>query len=555
MRVAYICADPGIPVFGQKGCSIHVRAVIRSLQRKGWQVELFVTKLGGLPPSDLENVIVHQLPKSPKGEPAKREMASFSANLELRIALENQKPFDLVYERYSLWSFTAMEYARSLGIPGILEVNAPLIEEQAKYRVLVNRDLAEKVARRVFKAASTIVTVSEEMKTYLYAYPECQGKVEAVPNGVNLERFPLDLKPTLPASPGTFTIGFVGTLEPWHGLPTLVEAFERLYELYPSVRLLIVGDGAERESLKADLLIRGLLSAVQLTGKVPHEEVPGLLASMDVAVAPYPALTDFYFSPLKVYEYMAAGLPIVASDIGQLKTLIENEENGLLCKPGDPIALAKALNRLRRSERERNRLGKAARKTIEQNHTWDAIVTVILDLAMSKYPQCSLDLHRAESGTVIVDGLRGQTQKNKALPLSAAIYARVSSSGQKKQLESQVEGLKQYAAAKGYQVLKVVKEIGSGLDDRRQKLGELLKSDNYSTLIVESKGKLDWFGTGYIEVLLKRLGIALEIVNTTENEPNELMHDLIELNLSLSPRTQRKPSCVGSKKAIALRSK
>ncbi len=537
MRVAYICADRGIPVFGEKGCSIHVRAVIRSLQKKGWQVELFATKLGGLPPPDLEKVIVHQLPKIPKGEPAERENASFSANLDLRIALEKYGPFDLIYERYSLWSFTAMEYARSLGIPGILEVNAPLIEEQAKYRVLVNRDLAEKIARRVFKAARAIVSVSEEMKTYLYAYPECQGKVEAIPNGVNLERFPLDLQPTIPAKPETFTIGFVGTLAPWHGLPTLVEAFDRLYDLYPSLRLLIIGDGAERERLKTDLSRRGLLSAVRLTGKVPHEEVPGLLASMDVAVAPYPDLRDFYFSPLKVYEYMAARLPIVASDIGQLKTLIKNEENGLLCQPGDAIALAKALKRLLTSERLRNSLGKAARKSIEQNHSWDAIVTAILDLAMSKYPQCSLDLHPVAKS-----------------PLSAAIYARVSSPTQKQQLESQAEKLQQYAAAKGYNLVKIVKEIGSGLDDRRQQLSDLLQTDNYSTLIVESKGKLDWFGSGYIELLLKRLGIGLEIVNPAEIELDELKQDLKAIDPLISPRTQRKQRYVPSNSQLSIAS-
>src|SRR5262249_53202779 len=82
--------------------------------------------------------------------------------------------------------------------------------------------------------------------------------------------------------------------------------------------LLIVGDGPERPRLEADLCARGLRELTQFTGSVDSDEVPGLLASMEVAVAPYPKLASFYFSPLKVYEYMAAGLPIVASRIGQL---------------------------------------------------------------------------------------------------------------------------------------------------------------------------------------------------------------------------------------------
>ncbi|MBD0345608.1 MAG: glycosyltransferase, partial [Coleofasciculus sp. Co-bin14] len=172
MRIAYLCADPGVPVFGQKGCSIHVQEVIRSLQRQGAQVELFATRKGGDPPAGLETVTLHQLPAIPKGEQAVREQAALSANLDLRLALEREAPFDLIYERYSLWSFTAMEYARSVSIPGLLEVNAPLIEEQEKHRGLSDRASAQRVAERVFSAATALIAVSEEIKTYLEGYPE-----------------------------------------------------------------------------------------------------------------------------------------------------------------------------------------------------------------------------------------------------------------------------------------------------------------------------------------------------------------------------------------------
>jgi glycosyltransferase involved in cell wall biosynthesis len=381
MRIAYICADPGVPVFGQKGCSIHVQEVIRSLLRQGAQVELFATRLGGDPPAGLETVTLHQLPAIPKGEQAAREQAALSANLDLRLALEREAPFDLVYERYSLWSFTAIEYAQGVGIPGILEVNAPLIEEQEKHRGLCDRTSAERVAERVFSAATALIAVSEEIKTYLEGYPEVGQRVHVIPNGVNPDRFLSNIKPSIPASPGTFTVGFVGTLKPWHGLPILVEAFNRLYQQSSDIRLLIVGDGPERENLVADLSARGLLDAAHFTGAVAPSEIPGLLASMTVAVAPYPAQTDFYFSPLKVYEYMAAGLPVVASHIGQLKSLIEDEANGLLVPPGDSVALATALDRLRQDPNLATRLGQAARKAMMQNHIWDSVTEHILHLA------------------------------------------------------------------------------------------------------------------------------------------------------------------------------
>jgi glycosyltransferase involved in cell wall biosynthesis len=175
----------------------------------------------------------------------------------------------------------------------------------------------------------------------------------------------------------------MGTLKPWHGLSVLVEAFATFHQDHPNSRLLIVGDGPEQESLLADLSARGLLqtACAHLTGAVAPSQVPGLLASMDVAVAPCPHGASFYFSPLKVYEYMAAGRPVIASRIGQLANLIEDGVNGLLCPAGDPIALAAALNRLRRDPALRARLGRAARAAVLKNHTWDIVARRILDLA------------------------------------------------------------------------------------------------------------------------------------------------------------------------------
>jgi glycosyltransferase involved in cell wall biosynthesis len=123
------------------------------------------------------------------------------------------------------------------------------------------------------------------------------------------------------------------------------------------------------------------LEATTFTGAVTPAEIPGLLGSMDVAVAPYPPLPDFYFSPLKVYEYMAAGLPVVASRIGQLRTLIESEGNGLLVPPGDAGTLAGALERLLKDPELRSRLGRSARATVLRQYTWDGVAQRILGLA------------------------------------------------------------------------------------------------------------------------------------------------------------------------------
>ncbi|HRP96657.1 MAG TPA: glycosyltransferase [Rhodocyclaceae bacterium] len=382
-RVAYVCADPGVPVFGSKGASIHVQEVVRAMRRAGAEVELFATRLGGEPPPDLDGIVVHRLPEPGHGEPAARERAALAANRSLRAALAEAGPYELIYERYALWSHAAMDHARAAGCAGLLEVNAPLVDEQAVHRTLVHRAAAERVAARVFAAAHALIAVSSGVGAYLAIYPRARQRIVVIPNGVDPARFPaarFAKRPPLAAG-NCFTIGFVGTLKPWHGLDVLVEAFARLHARDPGVRLLIVGDGPERAAIEAALANRALTAVVRLTGAVAPHEVPDWLAAMDVGVAPYPDLAGFYFSPLKLYEYMAAALPVVASDVGDLHHVVRHGVTGLLCTPGDVDALETALASLRRDAALRRRLGAAARMAVLNGHTWDAVVARILDLA------------------------------------------------------------------------------------------------------------------------------------------------------------------------------
>jgi len=397
MRIAYICADPGIPVFGQKGCSIHVQEVIRAFRQWGAEVELFAVRWGGESPPDLADLKVHRLPPIPKGEPGLREQIALAVNPDLQTELELSGPFDLIYERYSLWSYGALEFAQDQRIPGILEVNAPLIAEQAEHRGLVHREQAEQVADRVFRAASGIVAVSEEVKTYL-SHWGIADKVQVIPNGVNHQRFTNSLQTAIPKSPDKFTVGFVGSLKPWHGLSHLVNAFAQLHQRIPQSRLLIVGDGPQRDILQANLAQRNLSQVTHLTGAVSPSDIPALLASMDVAVAPYPADLDFYFSPLKVVEYMAAGLPVVVSDIGQLSHLVTHGKTGWLCPPGDEGVLAEALEQLWHSPDLQQQMGQAGRQYILTHHTWERVAEQILGMAFGHSSElCRLALSSSET--------------------------------------------------------------------------------------------------------------------------------------------------------------
>ncbi len=271
-----------------------------------------------------------------------------------------------------------MDYSRSQRISGLLEINSPLIDEQARHRGLANRPLAESMARRIFSAASAIVAVSRDVAKYVQSTAIGEVKTNVIPNGVNMERF-ANARPARKFSGPT--IGFVGTLKPWHGVELLLGAFARVRVAFPTATLVVVGDGPERAALLAEVQVRGLIDAVYFTGAVDPSDVPAWLAAMDIAVAPYPSSAENYFSPLKVFEYMAAERAIVASRIGQIPEVIDDGITGLLCRAGDCDELAERIIDLASNADLRHRLATAARHTVSREYTWQAVAGRLLDLA------------------------------------------------------------------------------------------------------------------------------------------------------------------------------
>lgn len=119
---------------------------------------------------------------------------------------------------------------------------------------------------------------------------------------------------------------------------------------------------------------------------------------------------------------------------------------------------------------------------------------------------------------------------------SVVIYCRVSSSANQSNLETQKERLVSYCNAKGYKVNKVVVEVGSGLNDNRPKLEKLLRDQDFTRLVVEHKDRLTRFGFNYIEILLHRNGICVEIVNNTDDEKEDLVQDFVSVITSFCAR-------------------
>lgn len=375
LRVAYVSVDPGVPVHGTKGASVHVQELLRAWRARGADVRLYCTRTGDHVPADLADVPVTHVPvRGAKGDPAAREVAQRDAAAALTAAVLADG-VDVVHERYSLFSTVLADVVAASGATGLLEVNAPLVDEQAQHRELHDRAGAEAALRTQAGAADRVLAVSEPVADWVREHaPTAVTRV--CPNGVDVER----IRPVRALGDGGDgrdgrpVVAFVGTLKPWHGVSVLLHAAAAARRGW---HVRVVGDGPEGPALR-DLAERLDLD-VDLRGAVPPADVPAHLAGAHVAVAPYPGEQDHYFSPLKVLEYAAAGLPVVASDVGQMRTLVRDGVTGLLVPPGDVAALAAAVDGLVSVPERAARMGAAGRRHVEAGHTWHHVLGHAVD--------------------------------------------------------------------------------------------------------------------------------------------------------------------------------
>lgn len=360
MNILYLCADRGIPVRGHKGAAVHVRAMADAFSQAGHAVTILTPRPGPADgPAPQAEIVEVPMPPEAAGDEAGRAAQTWAYagiladGASAMIAGEGSEPsprFDFIYERYSLWSDAGAQLVAATGLPLVLEVNAPLIEEASRYRGLGDAALAAEIQRRQLAAATGVAVVSDALRAYVVAHGARPERVHVLPNGVDPQHFHPAVRGGSVRGAygldGRVVLGFVGRPRPWHDLETLLVAAALLRRDDPRIHLLLVGEMPD--DLPARLACHGLSEATTLTGPVPHDDVPRHIAAMDVAVSTHlPAdPTEFYFSPLKLFEYLACGVPVVAADIGQPSQILRAGETGYLYPPGDPAALAGCIRTL-----------------------------------------------------------------------------------------------------------------------------------------------------------------------------------------------------------------
>jgi glycosyltransferase involved in cell wall biosynthesis len=404
LRVGYVWQSETADMTTISASVLHITAVIRALEKRGHQVRL-ITFWRGRPhwSDDLQKwhpIQAGGLADAPAFRLFERVVRGTQSRLHLPfLRLFDSYRFaeacaaatsgcDLLYERFWLMASGGLMAAKRLRIPLIYEVNGDLVEEYRQVGIKLSRAQWAAIhflTRRMFRAAH-VVTVSETLKqTAVARWRLDPARVDGISNGAHTDAFArpdgeqVDRTRAQYGLNGSPIIMFVGTFKPWHGLDLLLDAFSQVvFSLRQEARLVLVGDGPLREELQQKVATLHLTPYVTFTGIVPHEDVPALLAAADIAVV-NPRLTGASASqsPLKLFEYMAAGKAIVAPTMPNVEQVLKHGENGYLVPPDHCDSLAHGLAQLLEDGELRRAMGQAARQQALARHSWEKTVAEI----------------------------------------------------------------------------------------------------------------------------------------------------------------------------------
>ena len=373
MKIYYICA---VDISNFDAQRTHILEVVKEMKKAGEDVTLF------LPQFQKER---EALPFKTKYIPLlfrkSRNLKFLEYEIRLFFVLKINCLFkrpEIIFVRKGFLTLAPLLLARTLCIKSIVEING-IISDEIKLAfglpdfVVRIFALIEKMSCRW---ANKVVVVTEGLKNYLINnYQISQSKVEIIPNGVNTEHF----LPRIKASSETFCLGFVGNLVQWAGVEIFIKSIPSVVQNIQNIRYLIIGDGLLRESLEQLTHSLKIDGYVNFVGKVEPGKVPEYINKCDICFIPAVKERNLTIgiSPLKLYEYLACGKPVIVSDIKGLD-IVEDLKVGLVVEPDSAEQLTQATLKLLNDSAERQRMGERARQAAVERFSWTNTTNKIL---------------------------------------------------------------------------------------------------------------------------------------------------------------------------------
>lgn len=382
------------PLYLADGSLIHRYELVSNLARLDNEIHIFTTDKASL--SNIPNIHCHYVPPG--------SFFSLTVNyFRSYINLISSQSFDVLYTRNPNFGFLSGIFCQSRFRKMVYELNgipedesklfrtkngdgSPLQQEGknklsfSKIYLTMHSRIKLFILKKALNFSDRIIAVTPGIKTNImkiFRIPE--EKIVVVSNGANTTLFkPLDqreCRKELNLDSKYFYVCFVGNLAPWQGLEYLIKAAPSVLSHLPECRFLIVGDGVMKNELLRLSRELGVEDRFIFTGVVAYDRVPVYINASDVCVAPFILARNakIGLSPLKLYEYMACGKPVVASDISGVSDLLEASKGGLPVIPENPEALSDAILKLLENQDLRNKMGFKGLSYVIENHSWYSV--------------------------------------------------------------------------------------------------------------------------------------------------------------------------------------
>ncbi len=382
LRVLYVCADPGIPIFGRKGCSTHVRETCRFLSERGHTVHLLAANAGEDFGGDVPFTCTF-VPSFKKKFLGKDVRLLLNNLIMFRKALQVIKMLnpDIIYERYSLYAKSTEIISKILKIPRIVEINSPLAFEQ-KNRLRAPW-LAEIFEKNIFRNSQYAIVVSKMIKDHLASLGVSPSKISIQPIAVDSRFFETVVTPPPEEVRATcadrLVIGYVGTLLHYHRVNILIDMARELRESIGNILFLMIGgEKSKVEKYRARAHKDGVDDVFLFVGSVRYRDLPLYIDLIDIGIIPN---TAPWAAPTKMFEYAAMKKPIIAPDYPAVRDFIPEESHWLLFPPYTSDGIVEKIEKLARDTASRTRLGEINRERVLDGYTWQHYIDRIEEIA------------------------------------------------------------------------------------------------------------------------------------------------------------------------------